>query len=100
MVFLGDLGRDLSHKERLYWKSFNVPPDGSGISETCWQRSFQGEFWNPTVADLKFKQHFQVFNESWNEKYGWDLFLPLTKDDEYHYKTLHIPTNNHNDFDE
>lgn len=100
VVFLGDLGRDLSHKERLYWKSFNVPPDNSGISKTCWKRSFEAEFWNPESADLKFKHEFLAFNEAWRSKYDWDLFIPLTKDDFYHYKTLRIPLNNQNNFEE
>ena len=100
MVFLGDLGRDLNHKERLYWKSFNIAPDGTGISEVCWKRSFEAEFCDPQCPDLKFKYLFQNFNLSWNEKYSWDLFLPLNKDDEYHYQTLHIPSNNQSEFDE
>lgn len=100
MVFLGDLGRDLSHKERLYWKSFNIQPDGKGISEVCWKRSFEAKFCDPQCSDLKFKYLFQNFNLSWNEKYSWDLFLPLNKDDEYHYQTLHIPSNNQSEFDE
>ncbi len=100
MVFLGDLGRDLSHKERLYWKSFNIPPDGTGISEACWKRSFEAEFCDPQCSDLKFKYLFQKFNSSWNKKYSWDLFIPLKKNDEYHYQTLHIPSNNQSEFDE
>ncbi len=100
MVFLGDLGRDLNHKERLYWKSFNIIPDGKGISETCWKRSFAAEFCDPQCSDLKFKQLFQQFNSDWSKKYSWDFFLPLNKDDEYHYQILHIPSDNQSEFDE
>lgn len=100
VVFLGDLGRDLRHKERLYWKSFNIPPDGSGISKVCWERSFEVKPSDPESLDLKFKYLFEIFNEKWNEKYGWDLFLPLDSDDKYHYHILHIPDNNQSSFDE
>lgn len=100
VVFLGDLGRDLSHKERLYWKSFNIAPDGTGISKVCWKRGFEAEFCDPQCSDLKFKYIFQKFNSSWSKKYSWDLFIPLNEDDEYHYQTLHIPSDNQNEFDE
>lgn len=99
-VFLGDLGRYLNHKERLYWKSFNIAPDGAKISKTCLKRSFFAEFCDPQCSDLKFKQVFQSFNTAWKEKYSWNLFLPLSKDDEYHYSVLHIPSNNQSEFDE
>jgi hypothetical protein len=39
VVFLGDLGRDLPYEEQLYWKAFNVAPEG-GISATNFKRSF------------------------------------------------------------
>jgi len=100
MVFLGDLGRSLNHKERLYWKSFNIIPDGKGMSETCWKRAFAAEFCDPQCLDLKFKQVFLRFKSDWYKKYSWDLFLPLNKDDEYHFQTLHIPTDNQSEFDE
>lgn len=100
MVFLGDLGRDLSHKERQHWKSHNIPPDGNKISTTCFKRSFEAEFWDPESPDLKFKQDFSLFNEAWATKYNWELFLPLNKDDAYHYKTLRIALDNQNSFDE
>lgn len=99
MVFLGDLGRDLSHKERLYWKSFNIPPNGRGMSEACWKRSFEAQPCNPQSLDLLFKYLYDNFREDWYKKYGWNLFLPLVKDDNYHYLTLHIPSNNQSEFD-
>jgi hypothetical protein len=37
IVYLGDLGRDLSYNEQLYWRSFNVRPDGT-ISSVEFQR--------------------------------------------------------------
>ena len=100
MVFLGDLGKDLSHKERLYWKSYNIPPDGTGISEVCWKRSFEAEPCDPKNPDLLFKCKFRNFCEDWSKKYEWTLFAPLSKDDSYHYQTLHLPSNNQAEFDE
>ena len=101
-VILGDLGK-LPHEEQLYWKGYNVaaPPE-VGISKTAFSRWFEGRFCNPEFPDLKFKYLFRVFNEAWNKKYGWQLFLPLAADDEHRFKTLHCLTQakNPNDFEE
>lgn len=99
VVFLGDLGR-LSHKEQLYWKSFNVAHKG-GISHTAWARGFKAEPTDPERSDLFFKHKFQSFLEAWEKKFGWKLFLPLAKEDEHHFKTLRVPlTNEQKEFDE
>jgi hypothetical protein len=90
VVFLGDLGQSLTLEEQLYWKSFNVPPDG-GISETCWRRGFLAEFADPQSPDLIFKSNFQTFQKSWERKFGWPLFLPLREKDEHLFSSLHIP---------
>ncbi|NEQ78718.1 MAG: hypothetical protein F6K23_40455, partial [Okeania sp. SIO2C9] len=42
VVFLGDLGVDLRSEERMYWRSYNVPPEGK-ISKTNFKRSFLAE---------------------------------------------------------
>jgi hypothetical protein len=90
VVFLGDIGQSLTYEEQLYWKSFNVPPDG-GISETCWRRGFLAEFANPKSPDLLFKSNFQSFQKSWESKFGWSLFLPLGEKDAHLFSSLHIP---------
>lgn len=99
IVILGDLGK-LSYEEQMYWRSFNIPPQG-GMSKTCFNRSFMCEAMNAESADLKFKQNFEKFNNSWKAKYGWYLFLPLTDDDIYQNQILRIPlTDNQSEFDE
>jgi hypothetical protein len=90
IVYLGDLGRDLSYKEQLYWRSFNVRPDGS-ISSVEFQRGFMAEFADPTQPDLVFKYRFQKFQEDWHRKYGWDLFKPLSEGDDHLFASLRIP---------
>lgn len=94
MVFLGDLGRDLPASERDYWRSFNIPPDGPAISKTAFTRSMRGWFADPTRPDLAFKNLFPHFSTKWREKFGWDLFLPLTEDDAHHFTTVRIPIHN------
>lgn len=102
VVILGDLGK-LPHEEQLYWKGYNLaPPPGASLSQTAWARWFEGRFYNPEFPDLKFKYQFRVFNENWGKKFSWPLFLPLAKDDEHRFKTLHCLTQpkNPNDFEE
>ena len=94
VVFLGDLGRDLPAAERDYWRSFNIPPEGPPLSKTAFTRSIRGWFADPARPDLAFKSFFPYFCEKWREKFGWDLFLPLAKDDVHHLISLRIPVHN------
>jgi len=89
IVLLGDLG-SLSESEQLYWKSFNIIPDGT-FSETAYKRFFLAEFAEAETLDLVFKNMFTEFQEKWHKKYGWHLFKPLNKGDEYHFSGLRIP---------
>ncbi len=100
MVFLGDLGRDLPIPEQAYWKSFNIIPSDKGISEVNFNRSFLGEFTDPSEEDLKFKQVLNKFYLNWNKKFGWDLFKPLPENDKSSLSTLRIPlTDDQTEFD-
>lgn len=87
-VFLGDLGRDLPEKEQIYWKSFNLIPDGRKISRTNFERSFLGNFYDPENPEHRFKNKFKELQEYWNKKYGWYLFLPLSTKDEHFFDSL------------
>jgi len=99
IVYLGDLGRDLSNAEQLYWKSFNVPPDGT-ISDVEWKRGIKGEFADPKRADLLFKYRFEMFQSDWEQVFGWPLFKPLAEKDQHYYTAIRIPlTNDQAEFD-
>lgn len=87
-VFLGDLGKDLPEKEQIYWKSFNIFPDGRKISKTNFQRSFMGNFFDPENPEHKFKSKYRLLQEAWKEKYGWTLFLPLSDKDEHFLNSI------------
>jgi len=90
VVFLGDLGEYLPEKERLYWRTFNVVPDGR-MSAVNFRRSFLGQFADPESPDLLFKYLFRRFGERWAEKFGWDLFRALEEADAHHFRTLRVP---------
>lgn len=99
MAFLGDLGH-LAYNEQLYWKHFNIEKKGK-MSYTAWARGFEAKFADPEKSDLFFKQRYQTIKEKWTKKFGWNLFLELSDDDQYHWKTLRIPlTNEQKEFDE
>jgi hypothetical protein len=92
IAFLGDLGRDLPYRERLHWKTYNVPPPrDAGISETFFRRSFLAQFAEPSSVDLIFRNEYQELNNAWQDKFGWLLFLDPADDDK-HILTVHIPT--------
>jgi hypothetical protein len=83
VVWLGDLGGDLSESERTYWRSFNIPPEGKGISTTNFKRAFAAQFADPVRPDLAFKQKLRSFNKGFQKANGWDFFLPLHQDDQH-----------------
>ncbi len=100
VVFLGDLGRDLPYKEQVYWKSYNVEPEGT-ISETYFRRSFLSQWVEPKEPDLVLKHKFELFQEKWQKKFGWPLFKPLSEADQHNYKVLRVPlTNDQHEFDQ
>jgi hypothetical protein len=90
VVFLGDLGR-IPYKEQKYWKSYNIAPQG-GMSSTNIKRAFDGAFADPVGEEHFFKQKYSHFQEVWNEKFGWYIFLPLTAGDKHYLEYLHVPS--------
>ena len=90
IVFLGDLGRDLSEAERNYWLSFNIAPEGRTISQTTFKRGFLAQFADPQKPDLVFKHEYNYFNRTFRESTGWDFFLPLHDDDEHFLTGLRL----------
>ncbi|MFH1549126.1 MAG: hypothetical protein ABIH04_01070 [Planctomycetota bacterium] len=100
IVFLGDLGRDLAYNEQIYWKNFNVPPEG-GISEVARTRGFKAKPADPEKADLLFKHVFGQFQSNWLNKFDWPLFKWLKSGDSYIYNSLRVPlVDSQKEFDE
>jgi len=98
VVLLGDLGR-LPYSEQKYWRSFNVPPDGT-LSDTALARGVLGQFAGPMTIDLVFKQEFETCQQHWSTFHGWNLFRPLPPGDQYCYGDLGIPlTDSQREFD-
>jgi hypothetical protein len=91
VVWLGDLGQDLSEEERLHWRHYNIPPEGPLISRTGYLRDIRGVFADPEMPDLVFKHEYPRFRERWKNQYGWDLFLPLREGDKHVFDILRIP---------
>jgi hypothetical protein len=98
-VFLGDLGRDLPSAERLYWRSFNIPPF-EGMSETSFRRSFLAEFVAPSQPDLRFRDALKRLDAAWSKNWGWNFYLPLQGGDTHCLASLRIPaTSEQREFD-
>ncbi|HEX3528242.1 MAG TPA: hypothetical protein VH988_14365 [Thermoanaerobaculia bacterium] len=90
VAYLCDLNEDLPHSERLYWKSFNVAPEG-GISEISARRDFLAEFVEPERPDLVLKNLYSRANAHWKEGHGWNLFKELPSGDQHVLATLRVP---------
>lgn len=91
VAWLGDL-KHLPYKEQNHWRAFNLTPGSRKISHTDYARNINGEFTDPEHPEFYFKYKFKSFQKSWHDKFGWHLFKPLSKDDEHHIKSLHVPT--------
>lgn len=90
VVFLGDLGRDLPESEQRYWRSFNVRPEG-GLSESCFKRSFLGQFADPLNAELLIKPARRKLLESWHKAFGFSLYAPFHENDKGILADLRLP---------
>ena len=100
IVWLGDLGTYLPERERPYWKSFNVRPDGE-MSDTFLRRAIHGDYAEPSAEDHIFKDQYQQTNQRWEGSLGWPLFVPLSKADEHVASVLRVPlSNSPSEFDE
>ena len=89
IVYLGDLG-NLPYREQLYWRSFNIVPDGE-MSNADYRRTILGEFTEPEDSSWRLKNAYLKLRGSWLDHFGWALFKPLADADLYHFKTLHRP---------
>lgn len=92
MVFLGDLGRGLPHREQRYWRSYNVAPPGP-ISETAFRRSFLGQWADSVRIEHRFIAAYEAANKAWRERFGWHLFRPLHEADAHLLRSLRVPVN-------
>ncbi|MDX9782819.1 MAG: hypothetical protein RBT35_07565 [Bacteroidales bacterium] len=94
-VFLVELS-NLPHNEQLFWKHYNIPPpEGPKMSKTYYETMIQGNWAkHPETPDLYFKYKYEQFNNDWESKFGWPFYKPLSKIDNYIFKSLHIPTSN------
>ncbi len=89
-VYLGDLGRDLPESERGYWKSYNIVGE-EGVSQVSFQRDICNIFTESNMEDHKFQVLYGSLIKQWNTKYGWDLYLPLSVEDQYNLTQIRIP---------
>ncbi len=92
-VFLIELGM-IPYKEQLHWKQYNIVPQ-KGMSSSYYKTMIEGNWaQHPETPDLFFKYKYNEFNEKWHKKFGWKFYKPLSKQDEYLFTALHIPTSN------
>ena len=100
-AWLGDLGRDLSYEEQLYWRSFNVVPPASGMSKTFFDNQNMAAWTDTDRPEHLFKREYSRLAESSTSSLGWPILLPLSKEDEHHFGALRIPSSDEQrDFDE
>jgi len=99
-VWLGDLGETLSHNEQLYWRSYNIQPQGS-VSETYFKRQVLAQFTDSSMPEHLFANLYRRLEAVCAEHLGWQVLLPLSPEDEHYLKCIRIPaTDEQRDFDE
>src|SRR4051812_43041460 len=60
------------------------------ISSVYEQRAVHGQFADPTNEELIFKNIYEDFLKRWLKMRGWDILLPLSREDRHHITSLHI----------
>lgn len=99
-AWLGDLGTELPFQEQLYWRSFNIHPQGD-VSKTYFRRQILAQFADSERPDHIFVNRYAQLQRDCSEHLGWQLLLPLDAGDEYFIKSVRIPaTDEQRDFDE
>lgn len=99
-AWLGDLGRDLPYQEQLYWRSFNIPPQGS-VSKTYFRRQIMAEFADSERPEHVFVKRYDQLQRDCSDHLGWQILLPLDAGDAYHIKGVRISASDEQrDFDE
>ncbi len=99
-AWLGHLGERLPYKEQLHWRTHNIPPQG-GVSKAFFDCGIKGEAAKSDRPEHLFRERYQDLQDACQEYLGWQLLLPLSTGDEYHFQGLRIPaTDEQRDFDE
>jgi hypothetical protein len=99
-AWLGDLGRDLSYEEQLYWRAHNIPPMGT-VSETFFRRQILGQFHDSDRPEHLFQRRYEELTLACAECLGWRILLPLDPKDMHHLQRIRVPsTDEQGDFDE
>lgn len=90
IVWLGDLGQGLSYKEQMHWRQYNLPPSGM-ISVTAYRRQIRAEFADSDRVEHIFKDRYASLQRVCETHLGWQILLPLDRDDAHHLRTLRVP---------
>ena len=98
-AWLGDLGQNLPYREQLHWRQYNIPPDGQ-VSETYFRRQILAQATDSDRLEDLFKRSYRELERTCEEYLGWQLLLPLTREDEHHFQGMRVPaTDEQSDFD-
>lgn len=91
-VYLGDLAR-LPANEQLYWQSHNVSPEG-GITKERYDRDFNALFVDPADVVYHLRESVRNFQERFEKRFGFKLFLPLHQEDAHKEDNVRVPLSN------
>ncbi len=91
IVYLCYLGEQITNKEQLYWKSFNIAPNGIGLSDVKIKRDMLGIWADAERLDFILLKKLKEFNQKWKSSFGWELFKDLRAEDQYRKKSFRIP---------
>lgn len=100
VVWLGDLGESLPYEEMLHWKAHNILPHGSA-SETYIRRQILSQFTDSSQLEHVFGYRYDRLQQTCSRQLGWQLLLPLAREDVQYLQSARIPaTNEQRLFDE
>ncbi len=93
VVYLGDLANLPTYEEQSHWRSHNIASDAR-LSETAFRNQVLAEPSNPSRVEYQFRAGYSTLGRLCSQYLGWQMLLPLHRDDMYRLSGVRVPTHN------
>ena len=92
-AWLGDIGRSLPYREQRHWRTYNIPST-TDVSKIYRRRQLFCVATDSNRPEHVFQIRYQKLLETCQNHLGWQLLLPLERNDQYHLQNIRVPSSN------
>ena len=90
IVHLGRSGRIANIRRAIAWRSHNILSEAR-LSETAFKTQVLAEPTDPGRTEHVFRASYSTVEQSSKQHLGWQLLVPLHKDDTYRLSSVRVP---------